>query len=148
MTTLLVVLVALPPMLFVYAYFGYPLVLRMLGAGRGREPGFSGKSQDPELPVSDWPSVSISLPAYNEEARLSGTLDALLALDYPKDLLEIVVVSVSGNDSTRASCVCATPTLEIVTVAPVLSPSVRAKPLLPAGSPVWFKSRTAVTPRE
>ncbi len=100
MTTLLVVLVALPPVLFVYAYFGYPLVLRMLGAGRGREPGFSGKSEDPELPVSDWPSVSISLPAYNEEARLRGTLEALLELDYPRDRLEIVVVSDASSDAT------------------------------------------------
>ena len=100
MSTLLILLVALPPVLFVYAYFGYPLVLRMLGAGRGREPGFSGMSQDHELPAIDWPSVSISLPAYNEEARLSGTLDALLELDYPRDRIEIMVVSDASSDAT------------------------------------------------
>jgi cellulose synthase/poly-beta-1,6-N-acetylglucosamine synthase-like glycosyltransferase len=46
--------------------------------------------------------VSISLPAYNEEARLPGTLDSLLALDYPKDRLEIVVVSDASTDGTDA----------------------------------------------
>jgi len=102
MTPVLVVLVALPPVLFVYAYFAYPLVLRVLGAGRTQEPDFGSRSEDPGTPAADWPPVSISLPAYNEESRLGGTLDALLALDYPPDRLEIVVVSDASTDGTDA----------------------------------------------
>jgi hypothetical protein len=44
-------------------------------------------------------------------------------------------VSSKGTVSSRASCVVAAPTLRTVTVAPVRSPSVRANPDEPAGSP-------------
>lgn len=102
MTALLVALVALPPVLFVYAYFGYPLVLRVLGAGQAQRRAVSDLSEDPDAPGREWPSVSISLPAYNEAARLKGTIEALLELDYPRDRLEIVVVSDASSDATDA----------------------------------------------
>ena len=97
MTVLAVMLVLLPPALFVYAYFGYPLILRLLTDDSVGSAAGTG-SDDRE--DTDWPPVSISLPAYNEEARLAGTLDALLALDYPSDRLEIVVVSDASTDRT------------------------------------------------
>jgi cellulose synthase/poly-beta-1,6-N-acetylglucosamine synthase-like glycosyltransferase len=48
------------------------------------------------------PPSRIVVPSYNEEATLGGTTVALLALDYPKDKLEIIVVDDGSRDRTRA----------------------------------------------
>ncbi len=98
MTGLGLVLVALPPALFAYAYVGYPALLRLLAAARGARGGAGDDA--PDRADDAWPTVSISLPAYNEESRLAGTLESLLALDYPADRLEIVVVSDASDDRT------------------------------------------------
>jgi cellulose synthase/poly-beta-1,6-N-acetylglucosamine synthase-like glycosyltransferase len=97
MTGFAIALVLLPPALFVYAYVAYPLILRRLAPPPDDAPPDAG---DRTIDESDWPAVSISLPAYNEEARLAETLDALLALDYPPDRREIVVVSDASSDRT------------------------------------------------
>lgn len=49
-----------------------------------------------------YPSVTMLVPCYNEERTLAGTLDSLLALEYPTDLLEIVVVDDGSQDRTGA----------------------------------------------
>lgn len=80
--------------LFAYAYAAYPLLLRLLdlaGVGEG-EPA--------DDPPDRWPTVSVSLPAYNEETVIGEALDNLLGLDYPEDRLQIVVVSDSSTDRT------------------------------------------------
>lgn len=92
MTALGLALVALPVALGAYVYLGYPLVLRLLAARSPRD-----------LPAGDpdpWPSLSISLPAYNEEASIRKTLEGLLALDYPADRRQILVVSDASTDGT------------------------------------------------
>jgi cellulose synthase/poly-beta-1,6-N-acetylglucosamine synthase-like glycosyltransferase len=96
-------LVAVPVLCFAYAYAGYPALLWALTRGR-REDNFqygdpaAGASGDE--PASGWPSISISLPAYNEAASIAGTLDGLLALDYPADRRQVVVVSDASTDGT------------------------------------------------
>jgi cellulose synthase/poly-beta-1,6-N-acetylglucosamine synthase-like glycosyltransferase len=53
------------------------------------------------------PSVSIIVPAYNEEGKIAGTIKSLKALHYPKGRLEIIVVddcSTTGRASTSGSC--------------------------------------------
>ncbi|MBM3233247.1 MAG: glycosyltransferase family 2 protein [Candidatus Liptonbacteria bacterium] len=45
-------------------------------------------------------SVSIIVPAFNEEKTISKTLQSLLELDYPKDRMEIIVVDDGSTDST------------------------------------------------
>ena len=44
--------------------------------------------------------MSIVLSAHNEGARLAARIDNLLALDYPKDRLEIIVGSDGSSDDT------------------------------------------------
>lgn len=86
-------LVALCAGSFLYAYVGYPALLKLVDTvGEGYEV----PDEDPE----EWPLVSVSLPAYNEEAVIGDTLDNLLALDYPDDRLQIVVVSDASTDRT------------------------------------------------
>jgi len=46
------------------------------------------------------PSVSVVLPTYNEEKIVETKLDDLLALDYPMEKVELVVVD-SSDDNTR-----------------------------------------------
>ncbi|MFO8015529.1 MAG: glycosyltransferase family 2 protein [Candidatus Woesearchaeota archaeon] len=46
------------------------------------------------------PSVSLVVPAYNEEKTISRTLRSLLELDYPKSKLEIMVVDDGSTDRT------------------------------------------------
>ena len=74
-----------------YVYAGYPLVLAVWArvAARERE-----RLSDHVLPVS------IVLAARNEAFRLPGRIENLLALDYPAELLEIIVVSDGSTDRT------------------------------------------------
>lgn len=91
MTSIGLTLIGLPLVLLLYTYVGYPALLR-LGGRRGPPPVRS----DPE----PWPLVSVSLPAYNEEAVIRHTLEAWLAVDYPRDALQIVVISDASTDGT------------------------------------------------
>ena len=61
---------------------------------------------DPEIEVThQLPTVTLIVPAYNEEETVGGTVSCLKKLDYPKDLLEIIVVDDGSTDRTakRAS---------------------------------------------
>ena len=91
MTALGLALVALPALAFAWAYVGYPAAL--WAWTRGRRPPAPA---DP----GTWPEVSVSLPAYNEEDQIAGALDHLLAVDYPPDRLQILVVSDASSDRT------------------------------------------------
>lgn len=48
-----------------------------------------------------YPVVSIIVPCFNEEKTLAGTVESLLAMDYPKDKLEILIVDDGSSDQTR-----------------------------------------------
>jgi glycosyltransferase involved in cell wall biosynthesis len=50
----------------------------------------------------DYPFFSIVVPAHNEAAYIEVTLERLLALDYPKDRCEIIVVENGSTDNTHA----------------------------------------------
>jgi cellulose synthase/poly-beta-1,6-N-acetylglucosamine synthase-like glycosyltransferase len=47
------------------------------------------------------PSVTVVVAAYNEEAVIARRLENLLALDYPREKLELVVVSDASTDRTE-----------------------------------------------
>lgn len=92
MTTLALAVVAAAVVLFAYTYFGYPALLHIMGRDARELP----RPED----VREWPTVSISVPAYNEEAQIEELIKSLLALDYPKDRLQILVVSDASEDRT------------------------------------------------
>ena len=48
-----------------------------------------------------FPTVSIIVPCYNEERTIAATVQSLLALEYPKKKLDIVVVDDGSTDGTR-----------------------------------------------
>ena len=76
--------------LIVYPYAVYPLLLALWGALRARPVARS--------PIE--PTVSVLIPAYNEADVIAATLAAMLAQDYPKDRLQILVVSDCSDDGT------------------------------------------------
>jgi biofilm PGA synthesis N-glycosyltransferase PgaC len=79
-----------------YSYLGYPawLWLRSRWSPRPVRRGV--------VESSDAPSVSAVMVVRNEEAVISRKLENLLALDYPQDKLDVVVVSDGSTDRTPA----------------------------------------------
>ena len=47
-----------------------------------------------------YPGVTIVVPCWNEEKTVTGTVNSLLALDYPKELLHLILVDDGSTDST------------------------------------------------
>ena len=77
-------------LLIIHPYVTYPLTLRAWRAVRPR----------PVRRAPVQPSVSVLVPAFNEANEIAGTLEALVAQDYPKDRLQILVVSDCSDDGT------------------------------------------------
>lgn len=77
--------------LLVYIYFGYPFVLTLLA-------GLSKNVRDSvDLPG---PSVTLLISAYNESQVIAAKMDNALALEYPRERLEILVISDASDDGT------------------------------------------------
>jgi cellulose synthase/poly-beta-1,6-N-acetylglucosamine synthase-like glycosyltransferase len=85
------VLFVVSVLLVAYVYAGYPLLLRFLVWRRGRRP--IGKADIT-------PTVSLLISAYNEAAVIEKKVENALSLDYPRDRLEIVVISDGSTDGT------------------------------------------------
>jgi cellulose synthase/poly-beta-1,6-N-acetylglucosamine synthase-like glycosyltransferase len=75
-----------------YIMAGYPLLLAVL-AQRYPRPVRSERLRK---------SVTVIVPAYNGELYIADKLRSVLSLDYPRELLEILVVSDGSTDSTEA----------------------------------------------
>jgi glycosyltransferase involved in cell wall biosynthesis len=92
MLAIAAVFAAAPLAVALYAYVGYPLILWIVASVRPRAntaPGLAG-----------WPSVTITVPVYNALSSIGATLESLLALDYPRDQLQILVISDASTDGT------------------------------------------------
>ncbi|MBA3767261.1 MAG: glycosyltransferase, partial [Acidobacteria bacterium] len=73
-----------------YTYLGYPLIVFIVSSLRPRHVRRG----------SFMPSVSVIITAYNEERDLRAKIENTLALDYPREKLEIIVASDCSNDRT------------------------------------------------
>lgn len=85
-------LIAAPVVLGVYAFVVYPTVVWCWSRLR---PPFV-LAGEPEV----WPKITILIVAYNEQHRLRRTIETALAVDYPAELLDILVVSDASSDGT------------------------------------------------
>ncbi len=77
-------------LLLAYTYAGYPLLAGALAALLRR----------PHRREPIEPTVSLVILAYNEERDIARKLENALALDYPREKLEIVVASDGSTDRT------------------------------------------------
>jgi len=74
-----------------YTFIGYPLILSILAT-------MPAKSIDKK---EIYPSVSLVIPAYNEEEIIEDKIKNSLSLDYPKDKLHIIIASDGSDDQTN-----------------------------------------------
>jgi cellulose synthase/poly-beta-1,6-N-acetylglucosamine synthase-like glycosyltransferase len=79
--------------LILYTHLGYPLALRALLALRRRPTLRPGTWDEP-------PRVSLIVAAYDEEESIAAKVANALALDYPRDRLELIVASDGSADRT------------------------------------------------
>ena len=75
-----------------YSYLLYPAVLRLLPTRLCR----------PAAGGTVLPRVTIIVTAHNEQARIETKLANTLAIDYPRDRLQIIVASDASTDGTDA----------------------------------------------
>jgi poly-beta-1,6-N-acetyl-D-glucosamine synthase len=73
-----------------YIALGYPVLLGLMARVRSR----------PVAKRRQQKSVSVVIAAYNGASFIGDKLDSLLALDYPRELVEILVVSDGSTDRT------------------------------------------------
>src|SRR5215208_5552074 len=92
MFALALALAAAPLVIAVYAYAVYPAVLWVLGRLRPRATAVERKNP--------WPTVTVTVPVYNAVASIRRTLTHLVDVDYPRELLQILVLSDASDDGT------------------------------------------------
>jgi len=78
--------------LLAYTWAGYPLALWILSM-LSRRRASSSRQQ---------PTVSVIIAVYNEEAQIATKLEDCVALQYPAELLEIIVASDGSTDATES----------------------------------------------
>ena len=73
-----------------YTYIGYPLLVHLVSRLRP--------------PQGEWPDylprLTLIIAAYNEEAVIARKVEESLELDYPRNLLQVLVVTDGSNDAT------------------------------------------------
>jgi cellulose synthase/poly-beta-1,6-N-acetylglucosamine synthase-like glycosyltransferase len=76
----------------VWTHLGYPIAVAALARVRPRPP----------RRADILPSVTLIVPAHNEEDVIERKLENVLALDYPPERLDVVVTSDASTDATHA----------------------------------------------
>lgn len=90
MITLHFILFALSFFVIFYSYVGYPVLIYL----------FAKIFSKPESYTETFPHVTVLIPAYNEEKYIAQKLDNTLALDYPREKIQILVAADGSSDAT------------------------------------------------
>lgn len=77
--------------LVLFAYFGYPLTLLLVGRFRVKTVA--------KAPF--YPPLTLIITAFNEEKRIREKLENTLALQYPREQLQVLVASDGSTDATN-----------------------------------------------
>jgi len=85
----------------VYAQAGYPLLLAAIARARGRR-GADGAPLRPEPGTTAEPVVSLIVAAHREADVIAGKVANALALDWPRERLEVIVACDGSPDDTAA----------------------------------------------
>ena len=76
-----------------YVYVGYPALLLVVAA-------FAPSRRQPLLADERLPFLSVLIAAYNEEASIGKKIKETLALDYPANRMEVLILSDASTDLT------------------------------------------------
>ena len=105
MTAVAAVLFWASATLLVYTHAGYPLALALLVRLRGERvrPSSRIAEQKSNAPRDEvLPTVSLIVPAYDEEEVIAAKVANALALEYPRERLQVIVASDGSSDATAA----------------------------------------------
>jgi len=95
--------------LILYTHLGYPVALWLLdfiglggraGEVRGRKLSEIPPAVDPDTEEEILPTVSLIIAAYNEETVIEAKVLNALELEYPRELLQVIVASDGSSDRT------------------------------------------------
>lgn len=78
--------------LLFWTYFGYPFLMFLRAKLAKKQPQVLGSSLTP--------SICILIPTFNEADVIRRKLENTIALNYPQDLLEIIVIDDDSQDAT------------------------------------------------
>lgn len=92
----------------VYAYLGYPLLMRILARGHERVVADN---------LETCPEITVVIAACNEEARIAARVRDILAQDYPADRLQVIVVDDGSSDATTRAADVGDPRCRVITLA-------------------------------
>jgi poly-beta-1,6-N-acetyl-D-glucosamine synthase len=83
-------------LLILQTYVGYPVGIYLKSKGpKGQEDELGKELSDAELP-----SITVLIPAYNEERWIARKIENVLAFEYPRDRLQVLVASDGCTDHT------------------------------------------------
>lgn len=83
-----------------YHHIAYPVLLRLFAERRRARVAEAAAAAAAE--VVTLPSIALIVPAHNEERYIAAKIANLAKLDYPADLLDIVIALDGCTDATRA----------------------------------------------
>lgn len=88
------------PFLFIAMFFESFVLVTLLSspARLARQRRASGR-----VDTNTLPTVAVIVPCWNEASTIAATCDSLLALDYPMEKLEIILVDDGSTDATPAA---------------------------------------------
>ena len=95
--------------LLFFTHIGYPVTLWLLdfiglggraGEVRGRKLSEIPPAIDPDTEEEILPTVSLIIAAYNEETVIEAKVRNALELEYPRELLQVIVASDGSSDRT------------------------------------------------
>src|SRR5215467_10687070 len=93
--------------LVIYPYLAYPIILFLVYSVTQvwRDVRYLSTSRNRRIvtpAAAGLPSVSVIVPAYNEEKVLAQKIENIRSLDFPQELLQVIFVSDGSNDRTNA----------------------------------------------
>ena len=83
-----------------HTYFGIYLYLLIAARFKNKKGSAGARLPDADKPSIELPTLTVLIPAYNEEGVIAAKLENILAQEYPRDRLEIVVASDLSTDRT------------------------------------------------
>ena len=88
-------------LLILHVYVGYPLGIYLWARRRNKKNG-DNKDLGQTLNTRSLPSITVLIPAHNEERWISQKIENALELGYPRDRLQVLVACDGCTDATVA----------------------------------------------
>lgn len=104
MTTLLLFITLTAMALIIYHHVGYPLLLSLITKGKAKtvnnESHHAKRQYQHTTEDKQLPTITIIMPAFNEESMIAEKISNLACLDYPSDKLHVIIACDGCTDHT------------------------------------------------